>query len=92
MGGPKVCWKFNDPPGYVRGLSLKSSGSVFSVYLYYVERAVACKIITLITSTSHPNLIISILMVDGSDCTVITNITHDLLHELGNHRTLFLSN
>ena len=41
-GGPKVSWKLNDPPGYVIGLVLKSSESVFSVYLSCVERAVAC--------------------------------------------------
>ena len=38
--GPKK--SFNDPPGFVRGLVLESSGSVFSVYLSCVERAAAC--------------------------------------------------
>ena len=41
-GDPKVCWKFIDTPQYDRGLELKSSVSVFSVYLSCVERAVAC--------------------------------------------------
>ena len=39
---PKVSWKFNDSPGYVRELVLNSSVSIFSVYLFCVERAVAC--------------------------------------------------
>ena len=44
LDGQKVCWKFNDLPGYVKGLELKSSLCVFLVYLSYVERAAACDI------------------------------------------------
>ena len=39
---PKVSWKLNDQPGYVIGFVLKSSASVFLVYLSCVEQAAAC--------------------------------------------------
>ena len=40
--GPKVCYKFNHPPGYVIGLILKSSVSVFSMHLFQGKHIAAC--------------------------------------------------
>ena len=41
-GGPKVCLKFIDPPGYVIGLMIKSSMSVFSMHLLQEKRVAIC--------------------------------------------------
>ena len=40
--GPKVCWKFIDPPRYDDGLMIKSSVSMFLVHLLQEKRVTAC--------------------------------------------------
>ena len=40
--GPKVCWKFNDPPWYDTRCILKNSVHVFSMYLFWDKHVATC--------------------------------------------------
>ena len=61
--GSKVRWKFNDPLGLVRGMELKSSVGVFSMYLSCVERAVACIQYWFVTSNDIQRILQELLQV-----------------------------